>query len=100
MASFKVKGADETVENVEIFGETRKVGDIIELDAELAEVAELVAEGKLEAVEGGETPAGDVTPPAGDVAGAQTTGDAPVGDVAGTDAPAGDNGAVAGGAVA
>jgi hypothetical protein len=73
MSSFKVKGADETVENVDILGEVRKVGDVLEMSEE--EAAPLVAEGKLEAfvaeeqapagepvVKNPETPAGDSAP--------------------------------------
>lgn len=46
---YEVKGSDETVENVDILGEVRKVGERIELDEEVA--APLVEEGKLEFVE-------------------------------------------------
>ena len=65
MASFKVKGSDETVENVDILGETLKVGSVIQLDADNERVVELVAEGKLEEVKEleGDAPAGDITPP-------------------------------------
>ena len=45
---YRVKGADESVENVDILGEVRKVGDEIELEAEVA--TPLVEEGKLEFV--------------------------------------------------
>lgn len=53
MATFTVKGYDETVENVEILGEIKQVGNVVELDEETA--APLVAEGKL--VPLGDTPA-------------------------------------------
>mgnify|MGYP001560335739 CR=1 FL=1 len=46
MSEYIVKGADESVENVDILGELRKVGDVVELAPEAAEP--LVAEGKLE----------------------------------------------------
>lgn len=46
MNQYIVKSADETVENVDILGDVRKVGDIVELEAEAA--APLVEEGKLE----------------------------------------------------
>lgn len=53
MSEYIVKGVDETVENVDILGEVRKVGDVVELAPEVA--APLVEEGKLELkAEGGE----------------------------------------------
>lgn len=51
MGQYTVKGADETVENVDILGETRKVGEVVELEDSEA-VAVLVGEGKLEPHQG------------------------------------------------
>lgn len=45
---YEVKGSDETVENVDILGEVRKVGERIELDEEVA--APLVEAGKLDVI--------------------------------------------------
>ena len=68
-----VKGSDESVENVDILGEVRKVGDVVELEEESA--TPLVEEGKLELVgdeskvesEPGEATGGDAeVPPAGE----------------------------------
>ena len=53
MAQFKVLGDEGT--DVEVLGETRKAGDVIEVAEEQAEAAAAaVAEGKLEAVGSGE----------------------------------------------
>ena len=63
---YKVLGSDESVENIDILGEVRKVGDIIELDEETA--ASLVEEGKLEldnvqiADDQNDSPVEEVTP--------------------------------------
>lgn len=59
LRQYKVLGYDETVENVDILGETRKVGDIVELDREAenleenqeSQIDKLIEDGKLELME-------------------------------------------------
>jgi hypothetical protein len=58
MKKFVVKGYDATVENVDILGEVRKVGDIVELTDEQA--LSLVQSGKLEEVKEETVEAGNV----------------------------------------
>ena len=52
MMKYIVKGSDESVENVDILGEVRKVGDVVELEEESA--TPLVEEGKLAVFEDSE----------------------------------------------
>ena len=52
MAKYTVKGSDETVVNVDVLGEQRSVGDVVELDEAVA--TPLVEEGKLEVFNDGE----------------------------------------------
>lgn len=73
MMKYIVKGSDESVENVDILGEVRKVGDVVVLDER--DAAPLVEEGKLEVFERGE---GDQNDNVESEPGEDTGGDAEV----------------------
>lgn len=72
MGQYTVKGADESVENVDILGETRKVGEVVELEDSEA-VAVLVGEGKLEPHQG--EPDAPQDAPQGDQSAGQPVGE-------------------------
>ena len=74
MAQYKVIGADETVENVDVRGNIHRPGDVVELATE--DAAELVASGVLELVGEADAPASE---PTGEVATAPAA-DAPTGE--------------------
>lgn len=78
MAQYKVIGADETVENVDVRGVVHRPGDVVELASE--DAAELVEAGVLELVGEADAPASapaDASPEAAPVADAPASEPAP-----------------------